>query len=128
MKAVLLAGGEGTRLRQISGGLPKPMMPLLGKPLLERIIALLRENGFDELCLTLRYRPEAVRSHFGDGSRFGVRIEYREETAPLGTAGAVKNCLDFLKNEPEYKVQFVEVLPYGQWVETYQKHIQEEYS
>ena len=83
-----------------SGGLPKPMMPLLGKPLLERIAALLRENGFDELCLTLRYRPEVVRSYFGDGSRFGVRIEYREETVPLGTAGAVKNCLDFTGHEP----------------------------
>lgn len=100
MKAVILAGGEGTRLKAVSGGLPKPMMPLLGKPLLERIVALLRENGFDELCFTLRYRPEAVRAHFGDGTRFGVSIEYREETEPLGTAGAVKNCRDFIGREP----------------------------
>jgi len=100
MKAVILAGGEGTRLKLVSGGLPKPMMPLLGKPLLERIVALLRENGFDELCLTLRYRPEVIRDYFGDGRRFGVRIEYREETEPLGTAGAVKNCRDFVGDEP----------------------------
>ena len=96
MKAVILSGGEGTRLRTISMGLPKPMMPIVGKPLLERTVALLRQNGFDELCLTLHYEPEAIRSHFGGGERFGVRIEYREETEPLGTAGAVRNCLDFI--------------------------------
>ena len=89
MKAVILSGGAGTRLRAVSGDLPKPMMPLLGKPLLEHTVALLRENGFDRLCLTLHYQPQRIRDHFGDGARFGVRIEYRDETAPLGTAGAV---------------------------------------
>lgn len=96
MKAVILSGGEGTRLRDISGGLPKPMMPLLGKPLLEHTVALLRQNGFDRLCLTLHYKPEIIRRHFGDGERFGVHIEYRLEQEPLGTAGAVKNCRDFI--------------------------------
>ena len=100
MKAVILSGGEGTRLRAISGPLPKPMMPLLGKPLLEHTVALLRENGFTELCLTLHYRPERIRDHFGDGSGFGVHMEYREETEPLGTAGAVKNCAGFIGGEP----------------------------
>ena len=100
MKAVILSGGEGTRLKSISGGLPKPMMPLLGTPLLEHIVALLRENGFDELCITLRFRPEAIREHFGDGARFGVHIEYRTEDKPLGTAGAVKNCEDLLSGGP----------------------------
>lgn len=99
MKAILLVGGLGTRLKEISGGLPKPMMPLLGKPLLEHTIALLREQGFDTLCLTLHYRPEIIRRHFGDGSRFGVHIEYCEETEPLGTAGAVKNCQDFVDGD-----------------------------
>ncbi len=96
MKAVILTGGEGTRLRSISGGLPKPMMPLLGAPLLERTVALLRENGFDELCLTLHYHPQVIREHFGDGAAFGVRIQYRAEPTPLGTAGAVRNCRDFI--------------------------------
>ena len=99
MKAVILTGGEGTRLRAVSGGVPKPMMPLLGVPLLERTVALLRENGFDSLCMTLHYRPEAIRSHFGDGSAFGVRIQYRQETEPLGTAGAVRNCAGFTAGE-----------------------------
>lgn len=100
MKAVILAGGQGTRLREISNGLPKPMMPLLGRPLLEHIVALLRENGIRELCLTLHYRPEMIRDHFGDGSRFGVSIEYREERGePMGTAGAVGNCRDLIGGE-----------------------------
>lgn len=99
MKAVILAGGEGTRLKEISGGLPKPMMPILGKPMLERIVALLREHGFDEICMTLRYKPELIKEHFGDGRDFGVNIEYRVEAEPLGTAGAVKNCMDFVGNE-----------------------------
>ena len=73
MKAVILSGGQGTRLRDIAGGLPKPMMPLLGKPLLERTVALLRENGFDRLCLTLHYEPERIRRYFGDGSALGVK-------------------------------------------------------
>ena len=100
MKAVILSGGEGTRLREISGDCPKPMMPLLGKPLLERTVDLLRENGFDRICVTLHYRPESIREFLGDGTRFGVRIEYRYEDTPLGTAGAVRNCRDFIGSEP----------------------------
>ena len=99
MKAVILSGGEGTRLREISGDCPKPMMPLLGKPLLERTIALLRESGFTELCLTLHYRPEVIRRFLGNGERFGVHIEYRTENEPLGTAGAVRNCRDFIGDD-----------------------------
>ena len=99
MKAVILTGGEGSRLRAISAGLPKPMMPLLGTPLLEHTVALLRENGFDRLCLTLHYHPQTIRDHFRDGSDFGVRIEYREERTPLGTAGAVLNCADFIAGD-----------------------------
>jgi mannose-1-phosphate guanylyltransferase/phosphomannomutase len=100
MKAVILSGGAGTRLQAIAGGLPKPMMPLLGKPLLEHIVALLRSQGITQLCLTLCHRPETIVRHFGDGSAFGVSITYRRETAPLGTAGAVKNCADFIGSEP----------------------------
>lgn len=99
MKAVILAGGEGTRLQEIAGGLSKPMMPILGKPMLERIVALLKEHGFEDICMTLRYKPELIKDHFGDGRDYGVNIEYRIEQEALGTAGAVKNCLDFVKNE-----------------------------
>ena len=99
MKAVIMAGGEGTRLKAVTGALPKPMVPLLGKPMLEHIVALLRENGFDELCMALKYRAGDIIAHFGDGEGFGVKICYRIEEEPLGTAGAVKNCRDFYGDE-----------------------------
>ncbi len=100
VKAVILSGGEGTRLREISGGLPKPMMPLMGTPLILRTVSLLRENGFDEICVTLHYAPERIREVLGSGESSGVRIEYRLEEKPLGTAGAVANCRDFIGAEP----------------------------
>ena len=99
MKAVILAGGMGTRLKSVTGEHPKPMAPFLGRPLMEHIVRLLRENGFDEICCTLRYRAGEIMAHFGDGSRFGVRMEYRIETEALGTAGGVKNCADFFGDE-----------------------------
>ena len=99
MKAVILAGGMGTRLKSVTGEHPKPMAPFLGRPLMEHIVELLRENGFDEICCTLRYRAGEIMAHFGDGSRFGVRMEYRIETEALGTAGSVRNCADFFGDE-----------------------------
>jgi mannose-1-phosphate guanylyltransferase/phosphomannomutase len=100
MKAVILSGGAGTRLRSISGDIPKPMMPLLGKPLLAHTVALLRQNGFTHLCLTLHHGAAQIQQYFQDGADFGIHIEYRQETAPLGTAGAVKNCADFIGDDP----------------------------
>lgn len=100
MKAIIMAGGEGTRLRSVTGGLPKPLVPLLGRSMMEHIIILLRENGFDDICVTLRYKAEMIREAFGDGRALGVNICYREEHEPRGTAGGVKNCEDFYKDEP----------------------------
>ncbi len=99
MKAVILAGGEGTRLRPVSLLRPKPMIRLLDKPLLEHIVELLRDNGFDEICMTLMYLPRQITDHFGDGSRWNVSIDYRIEDTPLGTAGSVKRCEDFVNGE-----------------------------
>lgn len=99
MKAVILAGGMGTRLRPVTGDRPKPMVPLLGKPLMEHIVALLRAQGFEDICAAVRYRAGDIMAHFGDGSRFGVCMQYRLEQEALGTAGAVKNCEDFCGNE-----------------------------
>lgn len=92
MKAVIMAGGEGTRLRPILPGLPKPMALLAGKPVLERIICLLRHSGITDIQLTLRYMPEAIIDYFGDGEDFGVSIKYHTEEQPLGTAGGVRAC------------------------------------
>lgn len=100
MKAVIMAGGEGTRLRPVSSNRPKPMVRLFDKPVLEHIIELLKKNGINESCLTLRYMPQIVTDHFGDGSRFGITLDSRVEETPLGTAGGVKACEDFIGDEP----------------------------
>ena len=99
MKAVILAGGEGRRLRSVTGELPKPMAPILGVPVMERIVKLLRDQGFHDLCAALCYRPEVIQAHFGDGTRFGVRMEYRVQAEPIGTAGSVLACRDFWGKE-----------------------------
>jgi mannose-1-phosphate guanylyltransferase / phosphomannomutase len=96
MKAVIMAGGKGTRLRPLTSNLPKPMVPLLGRPCMEYIIELLKKHGITEIAVTLQYLPESIKNYFGDGSEFGVKIIYFEESFPLGTAGSVKNCQDFL--------------------------------
>ena len=95
MNAIILAGGEGTRLRPVTGETPKPMALLNGKPVLEHILNLLRQNGVENVCITLRYRPEIIRDWCGDGSRFGLRLSFHEETEPLGTAGGVRACRSF---------------------------------
>ncbi|MCC8090806.1 MAG: NTP transferase domain-containing protein [Oscillospiraceae bacterium] len=95
MNAIIMAGCEGTRLKRVTGDLPKPMAPLVGKPLLEHILFWLRRNGVREACIPRRYRPEGIRDYFGDGSRFGMRRCYHVEDAPLGTAGGVKACAAF---------------------------------
>ena len=99
MKAVVLAGGEGKRLRCVTGELPKPLVPLLGRSLMERILLLLRQNGFTEVCAAVRYRAEDIMRAFGDGGRLGVSLCYSREDEELGTAGAVRNCADFYGDE-----------------------------
>ena len=96
MKAVIMAGGEGKRLKAVTGPLPKPMVKLLGKPLMERCLELLRENGITEVCASLRYNPGPIMAYFGDGERFGMEITWRVETEPMGTAGGVRGCMDAL--------------------------------
>lgn len=99
MKAVILAGGEGRRLRPVSGDTPKPMVELVGVPVMERTVRLLRAQGFTELCAALCYRPEVIMDYFGDGERFGVSMQYRVQTEPRGTAGSVLQCADFYGEE-----------------------------
>lgn len=95
MNAIIMAGGEGTRLKSVTGDLPKPMVRLGGKPVLEHILALLKRNGITDACITLRYRPEVIQDYFGSGENFGMRLTYRVETEPLGTAGGVRACADY---------------------------------
>lgn len=95
MKAIIMAGGEGTRLKSVTGELPKPMALLAGKPVLEHILALLKRCGIDSVCMSLHYRPEVIIDYFGDGSRFGMSIKHHVERRALGTAGGIKACADF---------------------------------
>ncbi|HEY6151014.1 MAG TPA: NDP-sugar synthase, partial [Gaiellaceae bacterium] len=97
MKAVVMAGGEGTRLRPLTSNQPKPMVPIVGKPCMEHILELLKQHGFDEVVVTVAFMPQAIRSYFGDGEALGLGIEYSVEESPLGTAGSVRlasNVLD----------------------------------
>lgn len=96
MKAVIMAGGKGTRLRPLTQGMPKPMLKLLHRPTLEYIVELLSIHGITDIAMTLCYLPETIRDHFGDGEDFGVHIHYLEEKTPLGTAGGVKQMDWFL--------------------------------
>jgi mannose-1-phosphate guanylyltransferase / phosphomannomutase len=89
VKAVVMAGGEGTRLRPLTSNQPKPMVPIVGKPCMEHIVELLRGHGFDDVIVTVAFLPQAIRSYFGDGEGLGVNIEYSVEESPLGTAGSV---------------------------------------
>ncbi|MDQ6825076.1 MAG: NDP-sugar synthase [Candidatus Eremiobacteraeota bacterium] len=93
MQAVVLVGGEGTRLRPLTYAVPKPMAPLLGRPFIGWIIERLRAASVDEVILSCCYLPEAIEAYFGDGRRFGVDLHYVFEEEPLGTAGAVKNAV-----------------------------------
>lgn len=99
MKAVILAGGAGTWLQPLTTELPKPMVSLLGRPVLEHILLLLRRHQVTEAAVTLHYHPEAITGYFGDGSAWGMHLHYFYEDTPLGTAGGVKACRDFLGQE-----------------------------
>ena len=91
MKAVILVGGEGTRLRPLTCNLPKPMIPLVNRPFLEHVLDYLKKSGITDVILSMCYRPDVIESHFGNGSKFGVNLTYVVEQKPLGTAGGVKN-------------------------------------
>ena len=91
-----MAGGEGTRLRPLTSNAPKPMMPLVNAPMMEHIVRLLHQHGFDEIVVTVAFMSNHIRTYFGDGSDFGVRMVYATEETPLGTAGSVRNAMDEL--------------------------------
>ena len=98
MKAVLMAGGKGTRISTIAQDIPKPLVPIEGKPVLVREIECLRDQGFTELIITVSHMRQQIIDYFGDGSKFGVSIEYYVENEPLGNAGALFRIKDKLSN------------------------------
>lgn len=96
MKAIIMAGGEGSRLRPLTCGRPKPMVPVLNRPIMSHIVELLKEHGFANIGVTLQYQPEVIKDYFGNGAEYGVNLRYFVEETPLGTAGSVKNAGGFL--------------------------------
>jgi mannose-1-phosphate guanylyltransferase / phosphomannomutase len=99
MKAVVMAGGEGSRLRPLTSSRPKPLAPVANKPVMHHIVDLLRRHGITEIVATLHYLADEIENYFGDGSEMGVAMHYVVEDTPLGTAGAVKLAEEFLGGE-----------------------------
>jgi NDP-sugar pyrophosphorylase family protein len=97
MKAILLAAGQGSRLRPYTERIPKPMIPVDGKPILQYNVEMLARAGIRDIAINLHHCPEAVTNHFGDGSRFGVSLTYFNEPTLMGTAGAIKSIEDFFQ-------------------------------
>ncbi len=95
-KAVIMAGGFGTRIRPLTTNLPKPMLPLVNRPILEHIIGLLKKHGLDDIIMLLYYHPDVIKNYFGDGSEFGVYIEYTMPDRDYGTAGAVRYARELI--------------------------------
>jgi mannose-1-phosphate guanylyltransferase/phosphomannomutase len=98
MRAVVMAGGEGTRLRPLTSNQPKPMVSIVGKPCMEHILELLKQHDLDDVIVTVAFLPQAIRSYFGDGSALGMNITYSVEESPLGTAGSVRLAADRLND------------------------------
>jgi mannose-1-phosphate guanylyltransferase len=97
LQAIVLVGGEGTRLRPLTYGTPKPMIPIMGVPFLELALRRIKDAGVEHVILPSYHLPEAITSYFGDGSRIGLRLTYVIEEQPLGTAGAIKNVESYIE-------------------------------
>jgi mannose-1-phosphate guanylyltransferase/phosphomannomutase len=98
MKAVVMAGGEGSRLRPLTLGRPKPMVPLVNRPMLEHILLLLKRHGITDVIITVQYMATFIQNQLGDGSDLGMNISYSVEDEPLGTAGSVRQAAEELKD------------------------------
>lgn len=100
MKTIIMAGGKGSRISTLFPNIPKPMIPIDGIPVLEREICSLVQQGFQDIIITVSHLAEIIMNHFGDGSRFGAKIEYFYEETPLGNAGALFFLREKIGNEP----------------------------
>ena len=110
MKAMVLAAGYGTRLGELTKKIPKPMLDIAGRPLLEYTITLLAKHGFREIAINLHFLPDMIQNYFGDGERFGVKIRYSYEPELLVTAGALMNFVDFFREEEANLVIYGDIL------------------
>lgn len=107
---MVLCAGYGTRLGKLTSEIPKPMLPLRGQPILAHIISHLQKHGFDQIGINLHFMPEAIRNHFGDGTKWNVKLNYSVEPQLLGTAGGVKNMETFLRSNEAFLVHYGDIL------------------
>ena len=125
MKAVVMAGGEGSRLRPLTVGRPKPMVPIVNKAVIGHILDLLKSHGITEVVITLRYMASAIQDFLDDGENYGVKLTYSVEETPLGTAGSVKNAAHLLDDDEPFLVISGDALTdfdLGEIIASHQKH------
>ena len=120
-KVAILCGGLGTRLGELTRDLPKPMIGIGGRPYLERVLESFAERGLNEFVLLTGHRAEAIEEHFGDGSKFGYRIDYSRESEPLGTGGALREARHLLGDR--FLVTFGDVLRRFDYDRFVQRHM-----
>ncbi len=99
MKAIILAGGLGERLRPLTDKVPKPLLPVKGKPIVQHAIENFKKHGIKDIVLSVGYRADKIKEYFGDGEKFGVKISYCVEDEPLGTGGAIKKASKGIKKK-----------------------------
>ena len=110
MKAMVLAAGAGSRMGTLTRDLPKPMLLVRGRPILEHILRNLARHGFRDIILNLHHRPGSIQDYFGDGSSFGLTLTYLQEPRLLGTAGSVRNAAAFLQDQGPFLLHYGDVL------------------
>ena len=110
MKAMVLAAGAGSRMGELTRDLPKPMLTVGGRPILEHILRNLARHGFRDIVLNLHHHPQIIRDHFGEGSALGLTITYIQEPRLLGTAGSARNAADHLQGPGPFLLHYGDVL------------------
>jgi mannose-1-phosphate guanylyltransferase/phosphomannomutase len=110
MKAMVLCAGYGTRLGDLTREIPKPMLPLGDRPMLEYVLCHLRRHGFDQVAINLHFMPEVIQNHFSDGSRWGLRLTYSHEPQLLGTAGGTKRMESFFQGDEPFLVHYGDIV------------------
>ena len=110
MKAMVLCAGYGTRLGDLTREIPKPMLPLGDRPMLEHILCHLKRHGFDQVAVNLHFMPEVIRDHFADGARWGLRLTYSHEPQLLGTAGGTKKMESFFQGQEPFLVHYGDIV------------------
>ena len=120
MKAIILAGGKGERLRPLTNKTPKPLLPIKGKPIIEHAINNFKKHGIKDIILSIGYKADKIKEYFGDGSKFGVNIFYCIEDEPLGTGGAIKKAAENI-NETFIAINGDNLADFN-WTEIIQAH------